>query len=212
MCLRFINIILCTFTFLYFLDDPNKQQYVMNVCILFKHTNWHQLIKVYTPICLVVIASWLPFWMDQSFILLRLMTGVTTTLAMAKLMYSCKPNLRAGFPSEYLNTWSKICFGFVVCAIVENASANLLSWLNIRNDNVENNCTSERKLSLSVGHHKNKNIPIDTVIIALVTLNKLKSVVYLRGGEYWRIPPPPPRSFFFRSCLIIIMKDNFNLS
>ncbi|XP_026675695.1 glutamate-gated chloride channel isoform X4 [Diaphorina citri] len=55
----------------------------LKVDLLFKREFSYYLIQIYIPCCMLVIVSWVSFWLDQSAVPARVSLGVTTLLTMA---------------------------------------------------------------------------------------------------------------------------------
>ena len=55
----------------------------MKVNLLFKREFSYYLIQIYIPCCMLVIDSWVSFWLDANAVPARVSLGVTTLLTMA---------------------------------------------------------------------------------------------------------------------------------
>ncbi|KAE8739096.1 hypothetical protein FOCC_FOCC015405 [Frankliniella occidentalis] len=83
------NLHLPRFTLEKFLTDycnskTNTGEYsCLKVDLLFKREFSYYLIQIYIPCCMLVIVSWVSFWLDQSAVPARVSLGVTTLLTMA---------------------------------------------------------------------------------------------------------------------------------
>jgi Neurotransmitter-gated ion-channel transmembrane region len=55
----------------------------LKVDLLFKREFSYYLIQIYIPCCMLVIVSWVSFWLDQGAVPARVSLGVTTLLTMA---------------------------------------------------------------------------------------------------------------------------------
>lgn len=55
----------------------------LKVNLLFKREFSYYLIQIYIPCCMLVIVSWVSFWLDASAVPARVSLGVTTLLTMA---------------------------------------------------------------------------------------------------------------------------------
>ena len=55
----------------------------LKVNLLFKREFSYYLIQIYIPCCMLVIVSWVSFWLDANAVPARVSLGVTTLLTMA---------------------------------------------------------------------------------------------------------------------------------
>ena len=55
----------------------------LKVDLLFKREFSYYLIQIYIPCCMLVIVSWVSFWLDANAVPARVSLGVTTLLTMA---------------------------------------------------------------------------------------------------------------------------------
>jgi hypothetical protein len=55
----------------------------LKVNLLFKREFSYYLIQIYIPCCMLVIVSWVSFWLDSNAVPARVSLGVTTLLTMA---------------------------------------------------------------------------------------------------------------------------------
>ena len=55
----------------------------LKVELIFKREFSYYLITIYVPCCMLVIVSWVSFWLDQNAIPARVSLGVTTLLTMS---------------------------------------------------------------------------------------------------------------------------------
>ncbi|KAG7176463.1 Glutamate-gated chloride channel-like 15, partial [Homarus americanus] len=78
----------------------------LKVDLLFKREFSYYLLTIYIPCCMLVIVSWVSFWLDQNAVPARVSLGVTTLLTMATqtsginqslppVSYTKKPLMRA---------------------------------------------------------------------------------------------------------------------
>ena len=55
----------------------------LKVELMFKREFSYYLLTIYIPCCMLVIVSWVSFWLDQNAVPARVSLGVTTLLTMA---------------------------------------------------------------------------------------------------------------------------------
>ena len=72
----------------------------LKVELIFKREFSYYLITIYVPCCMLVIVSWVSFWLDQNAIPARVSLGVTTLLTMStqvnRLSYKSDHSLKCG--------------------------------------------------------------------------------------------------------------------
>ena len=65
----------------------------LKVELIFKREFSYYLITIYVPCCMLVIVSWVSFWLDQNAIPARVSLGVTTLLTMSTQVSSFNKNV-----------------------------------------------------------------------------------------------------------------------
>ncbi|EFX72608.1 hypothetical protein DAPPUDRAFT_58889, partial [Daphnia pulex] len=104
----------------------------LKVNLLFKREFSYYLIQIYIPCCMLVIVSWVSFWLDSNAVPARVSLGVTTLLTMATqttginnslppVSYTKANNARA------IDVWTGVCLTFVFGALLEFALVNYAS-------------------------------------------------------------------------------------
>ncbi|KAG5679647.1 hypothetical protein PVAND_009204 [Polypedilum vanderplanki] len=138
------NLHLPRFTLEKFLTDycnskTNTGEYsCLKVDLLFKREFSYYLIQIYTPCCMLVIVSWVSFWLDQGAVPARVSLGVTTLLTMATQTSGINASLPPVSYTKAIDVWTGVCLTFVFGALLEFALVNYAS----RSDN--NNAHNER--------------------------------------------------------------------
>merc|ERR1719411_937378 len=84
----------------------------LKVELIFKREFSYYLITIYVPCCMLVIVSWVSFWLDQNAIPARVSLGVATLLTMS----------------------TQVCQCFVFCALWEFALVNYASRSDMQRD------------------------------------------------------------------------------
>ena len=97
------------------------------------------LLQTYIPSVLIVILSWVSFWINADAVPARISLGVTTVLTMATQLSGSKSSIpRVSYPKA-IDVWMTTCMAFVFAALLEYAFVNALSRttnkMNIRNAN-----------------------------------------------------------------------------
>ncbi|XP_023319739.1 glutamate-gated chloride channel [Eurytemora carolleeae] len=99
----------------------------LKVELIFKREFSYYLITIYVPCCMLVIVSWVSFWLDQNAIPARLSLGVTTLLTMSTQTSGISAQLPPVSYTKAIDVWTGACQGFVFCALLEFALVNYAS-------------------------------------------------------------------------------------
>ncbi|XP_070498607.1 glutamate-gated chloride channel isoform X2 [Chironomus tepperi] len=127
------NLHLPRFTLEKFLTDycnskTNTGEYsCLKVDLLFKREFSYYLIQIYTPCCMLVIVSWVSFWLDQGAVPARVSLGVTTLLTMATQTSGINASLPPVSYTKAIDVWTGVCLTFVFGALLEFALVNYAS-------------------------------------------------------------------------------------
>uniref|UniRef100_UPI00358E029D gamma-aminobutyric acid receptor subunit rho-1-like n=1 Tax=Myxine glutinosa TaxID=7769 RepID=UPI00358E029D len=83
------------------------------------------ILETYIPSVLLVVLSWISFWISQSSVPARICIGMTTVLTMTTLMMGSRTSLPTGNCSiKAIDVYLGICFSFIFGALVEYAVAH----------------------------------------------------------------------------------------
>ncbi|XP_041360172.1 glycine receptor subunit alpha-2-like [Gigantopelta aegis] len=85
------------------------------------------LIQVYTPSTLIVILSWISFWIDIEAVPARISLGVLTVLTMTTQSAGAQASLPKVSYIKAVDIWMSTCMFFVFGALLEFAYVNVLS-------------------------------------------------------------------------------------
>ena len=99
----------------------------LKVELIFKREFSYYLITIYVPCCMLVIVSWVSFWLDQNAIPARVSLGVTTLLTMSTQTSGISAQLPPVSYTKAIDVWTGACQGFVFCALLEFALVNYAS-------------------------------------------------------------------------------------
>lgn len=99
----------------------------LKVDLLFKREFSYYLIQIYIPCCMLVIVSWVSFWLDQNAIPARVSLGVTTLLTMATQTSGINASLPPVSYTKAIDVWTGVCLTFVFGALLEFALVNYAS-------------------------------------------------------------------------------------
>jgi glycine receptor alpha-3 len=89
--------------------------------ILFERSIGYYLIQVYIPACLIVIISWIPFWLDKQDSHAKVALGVTTVLTITTLITSTNDSLPKISYIKSIDVFLEFCFLMVFAALLEYA-------------------------------------------------------------------------------------------
>lgn len=124
----------------------------LKVDLLFKREFSYYLIQIYIPCCMLVIVSWVSFWLDQGAVPARVslgnynqerrqgppgtflspsyspsLPGVTTLLTMATQTSGINASLPPVSYTKAIDVWTGVCLTFVFGALLEFALVNYAS-------------------------------------------------------------------------------------
>lgn len=124
----------------------------LKVDLLFKREFSYYLIQIYIPCCMLVIVSWVSFWLDQSAVPARVSLGVTTLLTMATQTSGINASLPPVSYTKAIDVWTGVCLTFVFGALLEFALVNYASRSDTHRDDMQSKkCDLERTASMDVG-------------------------------------------------------------
>ncbi|XP_045482290.1 glutamate-gated chloride channel isoform X4 [Harmonia axyridis] len=179
------NLHLPRFTLEKFLTDycnskTNTGEYsCLKVDLLFKREFSYYLIQIYIPCCMLVIVSWVSFWLDQGAVPARVSLGVTTLLTMATQTSGINASLPPVSYTKAIDVWTGVCLTFVFGALLEFALVNYASRSDMHRENMKKQrmqCEMEHGASLDATSDF-----IDTESNATFAMVKLKPLVHHPG-------------------------------
>ncbi|KAM8924780.1 gamma-aminobutyric acid receptor subunit pi-like [Pelodytes ibericus] len=96
------------------------------------------ILETYVPSILLVILSWVSFWISQSSVPARICIGVTTVLTMTTLMMGARTSLpNANCFIKAIDVYLGICFSFIFGALLEYAIAHFCTFHRLDQKNLE---------------------------------------------------------------------------
>lgn len=110
-----------------FFSSPTGSYSCLKVDLLFKREFSYYLIQIYIPCCMLVIVSWVSFWLDPNAIPARVSLGVTTLLTMATSISGINSSLPPVSYTKAIDVWTGVCLTFVFGALLEFALVNYAS-------------------------------------------------------------------------------------
>ncbi|EYC05823.1 hypothetical protein Y032_0080g1380 [Ancylostoma ceylanicum] len=81
----------------------------------------YYLAQVYVPSTLLVIVSWVSFWLDRNAVPARITLGVTTLLTMTTQAASINNSLPAVSYIKAVDVWTGACLAFIFATVLEYA-------------------------------------------------------------------------------------------
>ena len=81
----------------------------------------YYLNEIYIPASMIVVVSWIPFWLDRDDNHARVGLGVTTVLTMTTLVTNTNQAMPKISYLKSLDIYLEICFGMVFAALIQYA-------------------------------------------------------------------------------------------
>ncbi|XP_033742523.1 glycine receptor subunit alpha-2-like isoform X2 [Pecten maximus] len=87
----------------------------------------YYLIQVYIPTSLIVMLSWVSFWLNIDAVPARISLGLLTVLTMTTMSSSARSELPRVSYIKAIDVWMAICLLFVFAALIQFAHVNVLA-------------------------------------------------------------------------------------
>ena len=97
------------------------------VDVQFDRAIGHYVIQVYIPSSLIVVMSWINFWLDRRDVGARVGLGVTTVLTMTAMMAGVNSSMPKISYMKSLDIYLTVCFFMVFSALVEYACVGYMT-------------------------------------------------------------------------------------
>ncbi|EYC44635.1 hypothetical protein Y032_0455g1764 [Ancylostoma ceylanicum] len=81
----------------------------------------YYMAQIYIPSSLLVVVSWVSFWLDRTAVPARVTLGVTTLLTMTTQAASINNSLPAVSYVKAVDVWIGVCLAFIFAAVLEFA-------------------------------------------------------------------------------------------
>lgn len=94
---------------------------------MFKREFSYYLFLIYVPCCMLVIVSWVSFWIDPNSAAARVLLGVTSLLTMSRQISGINASLPPVSYTKAVDVWTGACLIFVFGALLEFAIVNYVS-------------------------------------------------------------------------------------
>ena len=82
----------------------------LTVDLTFKREFSYYLLTIYVPCCMLVIVSWVSFWLDPNAVPARVSLGVTTLLTMSTQTASINNSLPPVAYTKAIDVWTGVSF------------------------------------------------------------------------------------------------------
>ncbi|XP_075231024.1 glycine receptor subunit alpha-2-like, partial [Lycorma delicatula] len=139
------------------------------------------LVQSYLPTILIVVISWVSFWMDVDSVPGRTTLGVTTLLAVS----SQSSGIQSGLPKvsyiKAIDVWMGTCTAFVFCALLEFTFVNY-KWRKIVPDLLKRTTTMTIPDSAAGLTATSKEVDNNTAAVAVTLVRKVCTVAESKGG------------------------------
>ncbi|TKR75702.1 hypothetical protein L596_016955 [Steinernema carpocapsae] len=112
--------------------DSNSSASVLKVYFKLQRQQGFYILQIYTPCNLIVVMSWVSFWINKEASPARVALGIMTVLSMSTLGFGLRTDLPKVSHSTALDIYIISCFGFVFAALVEYAVINYAHIVYIR--------------------------------------------------------------------------------
>lgn len=117
----------------------------IGVSFILARSYGYYIIQIYVPSLLVVLLSWLNFWLDCEAVPARISLGLLTVLTMSTQTSGARADLPRVSYIKAIDVWMATCLAFVVAALVEFAYVNVLTRKARRRSSVDSSCDSVGK-------------------------------------------------------------------
>lgn len=120
------------------------------------------MIQTYIPSVLIVILSWVGFWISSDAIPARISLGVLTVLTMTTQTSGSTGSLPRVSYIKAIDIWMATCLLFVFAALLEFAVVNVLTRKAVRKTSV-----IRRKMQVNyVNSDRDQDIPLTEVVLS----------------------------------------------
>ncbi|XP_027879984.1 glycine receptor subunit alpha-2 isoform X1 [Xiphophorus couchianus] len=123
----------------------------------------YYLIQMYIPSLLIVILSWVSFWINMDAAPARVALGITTVLTMTTQSSGSRASLPKVSYVKAIDIWMAVCLLFVFAALLEYAGVNFVSrqqkeFLRLRRRQRRNHKEDEGRFNLT-GYNMSQCMP-----------------------------------------------------
>ncbi|CAL1277268.1 unnamed protein product [Larinioides sclopetarius] len=134
----------------------------LNVSFVFLRQNGYHLVQTYLPTFLIVMMSWVSFWIPVEAAPARTTLGVTTLLSLTTVASGIRSQLPPVSYAKAIDIWIGACSIMVFSALLEFAVASYLCRFKIRHRPTNTHCLAFWKAERPEHHTDGKNQVIHT--------------------------------------------------
>ncbi|CAB4058243.1 GRGLCN [Lepeophtheirus salmonis] len=116
----------------------------LTVIMTFRRQLSYYIITIYIPTLMIVMVSWMSFWLDHKSAPARVSLTVTTLLAMSTTTSSINNSLPPVAYTKAIDVWTNLCVTFVFLALLEYALVNYAARADARAN--ANRASMERQM------------------------------------------------------------------
>ncbi|CAL4198077.1 unnamed protein product, partial [Meganyctiphanes norvegica] len=129
---------LMAFTYDYCNSKTNTGEYsCLSLALVYARDFSYYLVTIYIPCCMLVIVSWVSFWLDRNALSARvILVGISLSL-MFWLISGINQSLPPVSYTKAIDIWTGFCMTFVFYALCEIALVNFLSPSRGKKENPE---------------------------------------------------------------------------
>ena len=98
----------------------------LEATFLFRRQVGFYMLQNYLPCILIVMLSWVSFWISRDSVAARISLGVTTVLTLTTQLAVFRSALQVSYPKA-IDVWYTLCSTFVFAALLEFMVVNILS-------------------------------------------------------------------------------------
>uniref|UniRef100_A0AAF5DBI7 Ig-like domain-containing protein n=1 Tax=Strongyloides stercoralis TaxID=6248 RepID=A0AAF5DBI7_STRER len=128
--------------------------------LLLRREYSYYLIQLYIPCCMIVVVSWVSFWLDKDCVPARIFLGATTFLTMTTQASGANAKLPPVSYIKAVDIWIGVCLFFIFGALLEYALVNYYARLEItRKEKAKRIPLIKHKENILVNDNKNSTLP-----------------------------------------------------
>ena len=184
------------------------------VCdIYFVRSLGYYIIHIYVPSCLIVVLSWISFWLPRDASPARVTVGITTVLTMTTILSSA----RASLPKiSYLNSigiFLFICFIAVFASLLEYACVSFLDLFSKKSTMKKAGCQQQqqqpqpyhRRYQTQQALRQSRDHLLDSQLqdLAVHDVFIISEARSTANGSTFHPASIPPATSFVRLCTLI---------
>ncbi len=124
MSLKIVNARQCYFEQVSF---PSGNYSRLSCDFYFVRSLGYYVIQIYVPSCLIVVLSWVSFWLSREAVPARVALGITTVLTMTTLISSTNASLPKISYLKSIDVYLVTCFVMVFISLLEFAAVSYMT-------------------------------------------------------------------------------------